>query len=55
MSVRPWATLPTRAEPSRARFGSGWRTPTTCGHECSFVQGVLGPVTFWKLFFVFRS
>ena len=41
----------TRAEPGRAGFGSGWRAPTTCGHECNFVQGVLGPAAFWKLFF----
>jgi len=54
MSVGPWATSPharTRAEPNRA--GCGWRAPTTCGHECSSVQGLVGPATFCFLFFIF--
>ena len=30
-----------------------WRT--TCGHQCSFIQGVLGPITFWIFFFSFGA
>jgi len=60
MSVRPWATLLTRThtrrtEPGRVRLGCGWRGPATCGHECSFIQGVLGLATFWKLFLFFGA
>ena len=47
INVRLWATFPHAY--TRATFG--WRTPTTCGHECSPVQGVLGPAIFWNSFF----
>ena len=33
----------------RARIGSGWRAPTTCGHEGSLVQRVLGLAIFLKI------
>ena len=42
----------TRAEPTRA--GCGWRAPTTCGYECSSIQGLVGPATFcWFFYFLF--
>ena len=51
MSIGLWATSPyarAHAEPNRAGFG--WRVPTTCGHECSSIQGGLLNL---KLFFDF--
>ena len=52
-----WAMghIPTRAHTRRTepgRAGCGWRAPTTCGHECSSIQGLVGPATFCFLFFI---
>jgi len=52
ISVGPWATSPharKHAEPKmgRAEFGFGWHAPTTCGHQCSSIQEVLEPETFF--------
>ena len=49
--------IPTRAHTRRTetgRAGCGWRAPTTCGHECSSIQGLVGPATFcWFFIFYF--
>jgi len=44
--------LATRAELNRAGLGFRWCAPTSRGHECNFVQGLLEPATFWISFFI---
>ena len=42
-----------RTEPGRAGFES--RAPTTCGHEYSSIQGLVGPATFfWFFIFILK-
>ena len=41
-----------RTEPGRV--GCGWRAPTTCGHECSSIQGLVGPATFFVFYFYLK-
>ena len=53
-----WAMghIPTRAHTRRTepgRAGCGWRAPTTCGHECNSIQGLVGPATFLLVFYFY--
>ena len=54
MRIRPWTTSPhvcAHAEPGRVRVRAA-RAHDPCGHECSSIQGLVGPATFlFKFYF----